>query len=225
MGGGGAEAPLPLPLHGPFQDLTTQRLGRVSSFGLTNNSVGTLAHDLFLSNSSRINLFPQYPIERLVLNFFLSLNVFESGLPTMTVCETWHHFFWWRCNVRLIDNSFPELLQFFQVLGYLIYVSFTLVRLQISEVYHGYLPCLAFINCVSHSRFFHISRQGEPAAPRQSPIKQTRHTEFTLLTGTIFNWCLEKFTGEPTKQTQHTEFTSLRGTIFNRCLEKCTGEP
>ena len=49
--------------------------------------------DLFLSNSSRINLFPQYPVERLVLNFFLSLKVFESELPTTTVGETWHRFF------------------------------------------------------------------------------------------------------------------------------------
>ena len=48
---------------------------------------------LFQSNSSRIDLFPQYPIEHSVLNFFLSLKVFESELSTTTVGETWHRFF------------------------------------------------------------------------------------------------------------------------------------
>ena len=86
-----------------------QHKGLVLLFGSTNASVGALPPNLFLSNYSRIDLFPQYPIERSVLNFFLSLKVFESEFPTTTVGETWHRFFRWRCNVR----SFSELLQFF----------------------------------------------------------------------------------------------------------------
>ena len=79
--------------HPAWIGSTTQSLGCVLSFGSTNNSIGTLPPDLFLSNSARIDLFPQLPIERSVPNFFLSLKVSESELRTMTAGETWHRFF------------------------------------------------------------------------------------------------------------------------------------
>ena len=49
--------------------------------------------------------------------------------------------------------------------------------------------------CFTFTIFSYL--QGESAAPGQSPTKQTRYTEFTSLTGTIFTGVFEKFTGEP----------------------------
>ena len=41
------------------------------------------------------------------------------------------------------------------------------------KVYHGYLPCLALINCVSHSRFFHICKANQPLPDK---VRQNKHS-------------------------------------------------